>query len=115
MSEATLAIRPGEIIYIDRDRIRDDVPGEHQYCAALLRTPEFPGLQHDASLPYAVVAIQEYRVKGDMRWGWIHIPPESKAQIGDLLMKANAEPDRWYWLLVSPHDDVFVSPQEPVE
>lgn len=109
MSEATLAIRPGEIVYVDRAPFRDDVPGEHQYCVALLSPPTLPGEAHNNTVFYAVVAVQQYRVNGVLRWGWVHIPPESKQQIGDLLLKAHAEPNRWYWLLVSPHDDVFVS------
>ena len=105
MSEATLAIRPDEIIYIS-DEAFEPLKGEHQYQVMLVLVTSFPDPHHhSSSVPMAVVAIQEYGVKGKRAWGWIDIPPESKHQIGDLLVKANAKPNRWYWLLVSSFHD----------
>jgi hypothetical protein len=101
MPEATLVIRPGEYGWGSAEPwdVRD---GEQEYLVALLPAPDFPGPRHVVCSPLVCVAIGRYAQPGEEpKWGWMAIPPETKAEVGDMLVRMGAEPMRWYYLLVT--------------
>lgn len=102
MAETTLSIRPGETIGISPEPIEART-GEHVYIGALIETPPFPGVGHGASHPLTVAVAQVYPVQstGETAWGWIHLTPESKEELGSLMLKAKIAPGVWYYLLVT--------------
>lgn len=102
MSEATLAVRPGETVWGYEEPPTDAAHYQHVYAVALLTAPPMPGERHETCTPFALVACQAYPVQstGELAWGWVDVTPESKAEIGDMLMRSGFEPDRWYYIVV---------------
>ena len=80
------------------------------YVVALVEAPAFPGNgdeQHPEGHPLAVVCAAHYATTEGQRpnerlWGWIHLDPEAKKEIGQDLMTAGAEVGRWYYLILQP-------------
>ena len=103
MDTARLSFRPGE-----RSQYwMTYTPGA--YAVALVETPGFPAVAHPECCSLAVVCAGEYECSeserpGEMLWGWYHLDPETKDDIGDALVAAECEVGRWYYMTIQPID-----------
>jgi hypothetical protein len=98
---ATLCLRPQEAIAIFPDPPAQ-VKRPNVFAVCAVEPPEFPGkreLNYRADPPRAIIAITYYpNLDG---WGFIHLEPDTKRVIGDLMFdKLHCENDRWYWLVL---------------
>lgn len=102
IGSANLSLRPGEQIHL-MDFIPDQAPA---YAVMLLETPGFPGIGHEESRGLSVLACGYYPTiegkSGDQpRWGWVHLDAESKDMVGQALLKLNAQPGKWFYMLIT--------------
>lgn len=104
MAEATLAIRPhDQKHYYRRIPSKTELEGAHVYVVALIPAPNFPGENHEQSVPLSVVCAQRYvtQVSPGYKWGWVHLTYETKEEIGNDLeayMDDGYEVGTWIWL-----------------
>lgn len=80
------------------------------YAVALVEAPSFPGERgghHPESKFLIVICAARYKTQegkrpGEKLWGWIHLGPDAKEEIGKDLARMNAEIGHWYYLSLSP-------------
>ena len=96
---STLAMRPGEWAILWPD-LRLDI--EPLYCVALIEMPPVPREfeLHDSCEQYAVACGGWFYAndENEKTFGWVHLEPDTKAYLGNMLMQVQAEPGRWYYL-----------------
>lgn len=105
LGDATLALRPYEIIRISDNRLE---PKRNVFGVAIAPVPDLPGPRESKwrdTRPAAIVAITFFpHLDG---WGFIHLEPETKKAIGDMMFdRCNCETGKWYRMdLSQPVDD----------
>lgn len=96
-----LAMRPGEQLHFSA------IPYDQgeTYAVMLLETPKFPGVGHIESKQLSVICAITHAVmvgdSGKYRWGWVHLEQNTKEIIGAGLEQFDAEPNKWYCMLIS--------------
>lgn len=103
MPEATLAIRAWDAKeYFEAVEPPPTLRAEAVYGVALVAAPLLPDSKHPRCAPFSVVCIANYRTLDhpETAWGWIHLTPETKEEIGDDLVEWGATPGKWYWLVM---------------
>jgi hypothetical protein len=74
--------------------------GVRDLYAVALVDMHFPWKRVEPSSPYAVVCMH-YSVWGSGEgWGWTHIEPDTKEDIGRDLTEMSAEPGQWYYMIL---------------
>lgn len=104
MASLILETRPS-----DHFELLEEVPtedAENVYALALLHTPSFPGDHHPEGEPFAVVCALQYvtddgECAGEYLWGWVHLGPETKEELGSMMKDGGADCNRWYYLRIT--------------
>ncbi len=95
-----LAMRPGEQLHFSK------IPYDGKPCfiVMLLETPPFPGESHNKSKSLSVICAIQHGIAGEYetdRWGWVHLEQWTKEVIGAGLERFDAQPNKWYCMLIS--------------
>jgi len=104
MSGFVLALRAHEYKRY-YDEYRGQI-GPHVFAVALVPLLDFPGSAHSEGRALSVVCASRYEtsageIPNTMLWGWVHLDPEAKEEIGRDLEERGAEVNRWYYLELS--------------
>ena len=96
------SLRDGEVL-----QLCAEPPAHGDWLAVMARSVTMPPGPHRASRDLdgepvemaAIVAARKGKVHGE--WLWQQLSPPSKEYVGDFMFEHGAEPDRWYYLLLS--------------
>jgi len=98
-SGATLAFRNHEkrTYYHEIPENYPDLPS--LYAVAMI-DGHFPWHKVEPSGDYIIACLEYTTWKDGEGWGWIHLEPDTKIDIGIDLTEWEAVPDQWYYMVV---------------
>ena len=104
MASVVLETRPSD--YFEWLEEMPDEAVENVYALAFIEALPFPGECHPEGMLRSVVCAHQYVTEqgersGEYLWGWIHLGPDAKEELGNALEGSGAEVGRWYYLRIS--------------
>lgn len=102
LDNEVFALRNSESI-----RVQEEKPDSGRFIAVMVRSVEMPdgprspvrSMDGAPVVQAAIVAAEWSPTNGN--WHWLCLSQPSKEFIGDLLIDANAERDRWYFAVIT--------------
>ncbi len=109
MASVVLETRPSD--YFEWLEEMPDEAIKNVYALAIIEALPFPGERHPEGTPFSVVCAHQYITEqgersGEYLWGWVHLGPDTKKELGDALENGGAEIGKWYYLRISSRDKV---------
>lgn len=102
LDHEVFALRDNEQFAVQEGR-----PIKGRWIAVMLRSVQLPEGPHVATRhcdgePVEKCAVLAAEMNATRQaWQWMQIAAPSKERIGDLLLEASAERDRWYYLVIT--------------